>query len=179
MRLFIAINFDEKVRQFLGAHQKKIQTLCPQGKFTRYQNMHLTLIFLGETPQEDLPAIITSMEEIQTRPFWLTFDAVGRFKRKDGDIYWMGTRVNQTLHKLRRQLYERLTQIGFNLDSRPFNAHITLARAIKLSCEDDYETLKVVTNPLEVSVDCISLMESTHLKGILTYREVYGKKLSP
>ena len=53
MRVFISINLPESVKKEI----KKIQDSLPNftGKKTEYENLHLTLKFLGEIDEENLP----------------------------------------------------------------------------------------------------------------------------
>ena len=55
MRLFAAINFNNEVKQRIGLIQDQIRKKDPKGKFSLPENIHLTLVFLGETAAERLP----------------------------------------------------------------------------------------------------------------------------
>ena len=173
MRLFIACNFPHHVRQFLVEQQNLIKTVCTKGRFTKEENLHLTLIFLGEVAEEDLPSITTILDRVKTAPFSITFNELGSFKRRDGDIWWMGISPNPPLQSLHKNLFEELVQAGFNLDARPFTPHITLARGVRL-----HQQVEGITETLTARVHRISLMQTVHVLGRLSYIELHGKNLS-
>ena len=51
MRLFIAIRFSPEIRQTLLDAVSGLRAQARSGNFTRPENLHLTLAFLGETNQ--------------------------------------------------------------------------------------------------------------------------------
>jgi len=139
-----------------------------KGSFTRPENFHLTLAFLGETPEEKLPDLFRIIEGIRFGPFEITFNRTGCFIHSRKELWWIGADKNSPglplLEAIHQELFSRLEEKGFSFDKRPFNAHITLGREIK-------HTLPVVldTPGITVTVDRISLMKSEHIRGILTY----------
>lgn len=61
MRLFIAIDFEDKIKDFLQQTVLELHTLGIAGNFTRQDNFHLTLNFIGETRE------ISAIKEIMDR----------------------------------------------------------------------------------------------------------------
>ncbi len=175
MRVFIAINFPTPVRRVLVKHQQTIRDAAQSGNFTHEENLHLTLVFLGEVPVGDLVRINVIVEAVACRGFSLAFDEIGRFDRKGKDIWWVGIRRNKSLLDLQAALDEAFRRAGYRLDSRPFTAHITLAREVRMSDPGDRRRLCTAIAPIETGVTRVSVMESTRVDGRLTYREVYGK----
>ena len=51
MRLFTAINFDDNIKDALSAAISELKARGIRGTFTLRENLHLTLVFLGETPR--------------------------------------------------------------------------------------------------------------------------------
>ena len=175
MRVFIAINFPTPVRRALVKHQQTIRDAAQSGNFTQEENLHLTLVFLGEVPVGDLARIDAIVDTLASQPFPLTFDEIGRFDRKGKDIWWVGIRRNRSLLDLQSALDDAFRRAGYRLDSRPFTAHITLAREVRVSDPGDRRRLCTTIAPIETTVTRVSVMESTRIDGRLTYREVYGK----
>lgn len=99
MRLFVAIRFSPAVRAVLLDAMDALRRQG-QGTFTRPENLHLTLAFLGEV--EDL----------------------GRFE----DLWWAGVRDNERLEALALRAQDALRQAGFSVERRPWRPHITLVR---------------------------------------------------
>ena len=54
MRTFIAIRFDEAIKEKITEVQDKLRDAAEKGHFTDRDNLHLTLIFLGEVSPNDI-----------------------------------------------------------------------------------------------------------------------------
>ena len=175
MRLFIAINFSNEIKGKLAAAQDALRKHALSGNFTRQENLHLTLIFLGETPQNRLETIkqaIDSIESIDVNAFELRANGSGRFRRNGGDIWWIGMEENQTLKKIHSVLADSLTASGFEIEEREFKPHLTLARKVLLKND---KNVPKITDSFNITVDKISLMKSEQIKGTLIYTEIYSK----
>jgi 2'-5' RNA ligase len=171
MRLFIAVNFSDDVKSRIVTIQNMIKEKSLKGNFSRLENLHLTMAFLGETPSKQVPLICSVMEKAsaQCGPFSLDFTSTGFFRHSNKELWWIGadTDGSENVFKLRRLLEDGLREAGINFDERPFNAHITLGREIKHS--SPIETPKV---NISVPVDRICLMKSEHINGSLLYTEI-------
>ena len=75
MRLFIAIEFPDNVIGELQSLQCEVQKKVCSGRFMTKESLHLTLYFLGETPENKLPEIMRTLELIakNNRSFTLSF----------------------------------------------------------------------------------------------------------
>ena len=171
MRLFAAVNFSDEIKSRLLEIQERLRSQSLKGSFTRPENFHLTMAFLGETPKEKLAGLFRIMEEVRTAPFDIHFNLTGCFTHSRKELWWIGADRNCSgfplLEAIHAQLIDRLLDEGFNVDRRPFNPHITLGREIKhsgpiiLDCPD-----------IAVRVDRVSLMKSEHIRGVLNYTEL-------
>jgi 2'-5' RNA ligase len=175
MRLFIAVNFTDEVKIGLLKIQEQLKSQSSRGNFTRPENLHLTLAFLGETPETQLEKLYDIMEGIQSTPFTIPFNHTGCFTHSKKELWWIGATKDSPglplLKAIHTQLLSRLLEEGFPSDTRPFNAHITLGREIK-------HTKPILLDCPEITaqVDHISLMQSEHLKTGLTYTELMRKQ---
>lgn len=172
MRLFIAINFDEETRQNIFSVQQRLQALGT-GNFSRPENLHLTLAFLGEVAPVRAAAVQSAMDRTAVCLMTLVFDRVGCFKRDGGDIWWLGLKENDLLLSLQKELSGHLAEAGFLLESRRFSPHITLAREVRLAARPDRGTL--LGKPFAAQAGAVSLMCSERIGGRLTYTEQYRK----
>jgi 2'-5' RNA ligase len=182
MRLFIAVNFNDEIKNRLLEIQDRLRAQCLRGNFTRSENFHLTLAFLGETSEERLNVLFRILEEINkppyeaTPPFEISFNRTGCFTHSRKELWWIGAERNSAGHSLleaiHARLLDRLSEEGFSVDKRPFNAHITLGREIKHS-----QAITLDCPEIKISVDRISLMKSEHIRGVLTYTEIFGTSL--
>jgi len=179
-RLFISVNCDNKVKAQFLAVQEKIKTQSVKGSFTRPENLHLTLVFLGETPEDKIPLISSLIDRAlkpPIAPFSLVFSTVGCFKHSKKELWWIGTDDNDTrldtLKTIRQRIAENLLSKDVNFDNRPFNPHITLGREVK-------HTSPIIIQKQEIifPVNRISLMKSERMSGILTYTEIFGMNLA-
>ncbi|MGI6772343.1 MAG: RNA 2',3'-cyclic phosphodiesterase [Clostridiales bacterium] len=168
MRLFIAINFDTETKSRIIEVQNKLRE-CATGRFTSPENLHLTVVFLGEV--EDYRAIKLCMDKSFTEEIELNFSGVGSFR---SDIYWIGIKENPALNRLYRNLCRDLQEYGYKADVKEiFKPHITLAREVeadKAKINIDFEEFGMIANRL-------SLMKSERIRGKLTYTEIYSTKI--
>lgn len=172
MRLFIAINFDTQTVNRMLDVQRRLKALGT-GNFSRPENLHLTLAFLGEVAPERMTDLRGAMDGCTVLPTALTFDHVGRFKRDGGDVWWLGLKENARLRSLQQDLSERLADAGFLIERRRFSPHITLAREVRLTARADSGLL--LGEPFTAQADAISLMRSERVTSRLTYTELYQK----
>ena len=174
MRLFFAVFLGDDVRNELEKLQEQIRAQAYKGSFTRPENLHLTLAFLGETPEERLKELHPIIREINSPSFCLAFNRTGYFTHSQKELWWIGADSKDPdlprLNLVHEQLINHLEKESFPVDKRPFNAHITLGREIKHS-------KPIVLNFLEIQVmvDRISLVKSERIDGVLTYTEKIGR----
>lgn len=167
MRLFIAINFDEATKKKLIAIQDNLKTYS-KGNYTRPENLHLTILFLGEV--SDYSAVKKSMDANFHSCIDLVFDRVGKFRNS---IYWVGIRDNPILNELYNNLCRDLKREGYKVDwNERFSPHVTLARKVVMDKQPDL-SFKEFT----MTAKRISLMKSERINGRLVYTELYGKTI--
>ncbi|HPU63892.1 MAG TPA: RNA 2',3'-cyclic phosphodiesterase, partial [Mobilitalea sp.] len=135
MRLFTAVIFDDDVKDTLCGVMDKLRSLTDKGSFTLRENLHLTLNFIGETDKAKLitEAMKKAVSLADTKAFNLTFAGFGRFKRREGDICWIGVEKNEQLFRLQKELTVCLTKAGFVLEDREYTPHLTLARRVRFN----------------------------------------------
>lgn len=170
MRLFISIQFDEETIQNILAVQQRLQKQV-QGSFSRAENFHLTLVFLGEIRAEQVPAVCNAINLTAVSPILLSFNRVGCFHREDGDIWWIGLKPNSGLCSLQAELIRQLASSGIQLPHRHFSPHVTFARKVKASYPPTQN--KLLEQPFTMHADAISLMCSERIEGILRYTELH------
>ena len=168
MRLFIAITFEDAVLDELEELMAQCRTLG-RGGWTRRDNLHLTLEFLGE--RKDSAAARAAMDAVTAGPVDLTLSGLGFFRREGGDILWLGVDRSPALLDLQKQLHQQLKARGLKLENRPYRPHLTLARRAVMK---DLPPSPTLTQ----HVAAISLMESRRVDGVLTYTELYRKELA-
>jgi len=178
-RLFISINCDDKVKAQLLSVQKMIKSRSVKGNFSRPENLHLTLVFIGETPEEKTRLIASVIEKAIDPPvasFTLHFPTVGCFTHGGKELWWIGLERNDPslgiLTTIRGRIADGFSSEGVTFDNRPFNPHITLGREIKHD-----SPILIPKQEIIFPVNRISLMKSERVSGVLTYTEIFGADL--
>lgn len=170
MRLFVAVNFTEPFRKTLLGYQNQLRKyVSPDGgkpNWTREENLHLTLAFIGEynRPKD----VIRALERIEWEPFTISPAKIGRF----GSLRWAGIENGERAVRLAEAVRASLKENGIPFDEKPMKPHITLVR--ELNTEED---VKIIPDGTEMTVNRISLMKSERIGGKLTYTEVWGKSM--
>ena len=108
MRLFTAVCFDEKTKDFLEQCQIKIRECIRGGNFTSRDNLHLTLIFLGEVSPNKILDLKQSVDKVKFDKFELTFNVIGSFRRRESSIVWVGFKPNRMLSAVYENLAAEL-----------------------------------------------------------------------
>ena len=171
MRLFIAIPLPGNVRAELEENARSLREAGCGGTFSREENYHLTLAFLGECAPGDVPALKRVMDGCRAAPMELTLAQTGCF----GDTLWRGVRAPQTLAALQGSLTDALERAGFRTERRPFRPHLTLARRVTLP--DGKRPADYAFPPLRFSADRMTLFLSERVAGKLTYTPLYTVQL--
>lgn len=177
MRLFIAINFDQETKEKLLEVQSRLKKLG-RGNFSREENLHLTLAFIGEVPEERLEDVKAAMEQVKFPAMELTFHDVGYFvsgREKPSQLWKISLKYSRKLEKVHEELIASLRKAGFSPDAKSFKPHVTLARELHVK---DWDKTELLPEPFETAADHMSLMLSERVDGKLTYTELYtaGKK---
>lgn len=103
---------------------------------THPDDLHMTLAFLGEVSEQQLPAVKAVGEEISASSFELTLDHIGHFAGTKA--LWAGVAAkSQGLMALHDDLCTHLTELGFEREPRAYCPHVTLARKARapVDCE--------------------------------------------
>lgn len=93
-----------------------------RGSYTRTENLHLTLAFIGEHPDPD--EVLKALRTVEFRPFELALWGYGNF----GDLWWAGTDDSPALEAVVRRVRRALEEAGIPFDRKRFVPHITVLR---------------------------------------------------
>jgi 2'-5' RNA ligase len=166
-RIFIAINFPEKIKQELSQLQKKWPTLpC---RWLKKETFHITLTFIGYVNDKELEKVFATTKKtaFKYRPFSVIFTRVcyGPGRIKPPRLVYAYAKESPEFLSLQKDLEKELALTQINFRSKP-QSHITLARIKKWNWRrlEPEERPDVDLNiSLEVPVNSIEVMES-HLK---------------
>ena len=169
IRAFIAIELPEETKKRLTELETRLQAKKYPAKWVLPGNMHLTLKFLGDIGPDSIPNIREVMEEaaLYTAPFKLGVSGAGVFPNmRRIQIIWAGINGDLTnLAELQKKLDAGLEKLGFAPESRPFTAHLTLARMRDEASPAERETAGKIIDATqfdasEFQVDAINLIKS-------------------
>ena len=172
MRLFIAINFTDKIKETVADIRDGLKEESLVGNFSFDENLHLTLIFLGECNYHQMNVIKTVMDNAVFTDFKLVLEKIGYFKRDGGNTWWIGIKESASLSDLQADLCSGLRQKGFVLENRKFTPHITIGREVKMRIGYILPEIQHV----DFKVTNIELMKSERINGKQTYTSVYSKE---
>ncbi len=130
MRLFVAIDLEPSVLAGVAGAVSRLRGRAPRAKWVDPANLHVTLLFLGERPEEQLPAFERQVREAaaQHPPPQLSVRSGGSFgPRAHPRVLWVG--LEGSLAALHAELERRFEPLGVEREHRPFAPHLTLARA--------------------------------------------------
>ncbi|RSL16868.1 2'-5' RNA ligase [Edaphobacter aggregans] len=131
MRLFIGIALPPSLSQLLA---QAAHTLIPtEGQqrpritWTRPENMHITLSFLGQVDPARLDHIQRSLAAIHAPKLHLQLNGSGSFPK--AGILHAQIKPSPSLLNLAEQVFQSMETCGFPRERRPYTPHITLARS--------------------------------------------------
>lgn len=166
MRLFIAIQLNEEMKDALAKLQAYMQRLGVQGNFTRRENLHLTMAFIGEYP--DPYDVKDVLDMISFEPFTIRLDGIGAF----GNLWWAGLDGSDDLKTLAKKIRRGLAEAGIPYDRKKFLPHITLVRKAMTRSGAIPEEILDNLPKAEMVVDHASLMRSDRGKQGMIYTEL-------
>ncbi len=135
MRVFVAIDIDEKNKAAIGDLQRQLQDKADikKGavKWVGRDAMHLTLKFLGEIEDGKASEVceITRNVAAAHKSFELSVESVGQFGGKIAQVVWIGTGAGtDNLCEVQKDLEQQLESAGWPKEAREFTGHLTLCR---------------------------------------------------
>lgn len=126
VRLFFALWPDDNVRAALASLTARLHGDCG-GRAMVASNLHATLAFLGNVPQERVVEFIDVADSLTGDAFDLKLDWLGYWRHNR--IVWAGTRAMPVaLAKLAADMKAAIQGLRWPVDERPYAAHVTLLR---------------------------------------------------
>ncbi len=132
MRCFLAIRLPEDIRRVIARRIDEFKSGGDGISWAREEGIHLTLRFLGECSPESVRRVADAARKAaESSPcFELAVGETGIFPdRRRPRVLWIGIRnPPDALFDLARLLEQSLERVGFAKETRPFRAHMTVAR---------------------------------------------------
>jgi 2'-5' RNA ligase len=164
LRLFYALWPDDETRAALAQLQ-----VATSGRRTKYENLHLTLAFLGQQPVTLLPVLQEVLANLPKADMTLVLDRIGYFTKTR--VAWTGMHAApEALFDLQRHLMSELAQRNIVADTQSiFRPHITLARDAAVPADTPFQ-------PVQWHVTDVCLVASLSEPGGVRYRILASNK---
>jgi 2'-5' RNA ligase len=173
VRLFIAVDFPEEIKQALFDTSTELMRLADAGRIVPLENFHITLVFIGESERiSDIQDVMNAVCRTELPdPLRLVISGIGSFPGRKGKGYtwWVGVQPNPDFSRLASKLAEELRLIGLNVEKRAFKPHVTIGRGVVTS-----RAVSLELPELELTANTISLMRSDKKNGRQVYREIFS-----
>jgi 2'-5' RNA ligase len=173
MRLFIGLPVPAELASTLARHARTIS--LPKARWTAPENIHLTLVFLGQVAEPALSSIRRELDALVVAPFPIRLTSLNTFLRA-GVLFAEVDTAPKLLH-LQAQVADHMVRSGFPSEDRPYRPHITLARfhgLLRLRNNQHILPASLVRN---FSVDTINLYRS-NMTPNGPYYEILAQKQS-
>jgi len=129
MRLFIALDIDEAIRERIARFMDGVRGFAPDVRWVHPESLHLTLKFIGEQPEPAVEQIKQELGMIQSQPAQIQFRGYGFFPTaKSPRVFWVGMEAGPQLAALASAVDNGMASVGIPKEDRAFSPHLTLAR---------------------------------------------------
>lgn len=136
VRTFVAIELPEEVRRQIEMVQAILKEAQAPVKWVEPKNVHITLKFIGEIPEERLEPLFQGVQSglKGAGPFYLKLSGIGAFPNlKRPRVIWIGVnRGKEELVRLQQSVERNICAHGFPQEEREFSPHLTIGRVKSL-----------------------------------------------
>jgi len=131
LRAFLAVGIPDVPRERLTLYLAPLRALAPAFRWVAPDSLHLTLRFLGGVDRHRLEALAADLRALTVEPFPVALDGLGTFGRGSAvRVVWLGLAAgSEEVGTLAAEIEVRCAAAGFEAEPRPYNPHLTLARA--------------------------------------------------
>jgi RNA 2',3'-cyclic 3'-phosphodiesterase len=130
-RLFVAIKIKPEDRLILAIRKIKEDLVADNIKWVNENNLHITLKFLGDTPDKDVSLITRNLRNslVGTGRFNFCIEGFGYFgNSRFPRVLWLGIEDKEQLQKLYTHINRGLENFGTPEKSSVFKPHLTIGR---------------------------------------------------
>jgi 2'-5' RNA ligase len=170
VRLFIAIPLP---LDLATRATRLLPNNLPALRLVKPENLHVTLAFLGETPKERVPDVVTATREAarMVQPFELAFDRAGRFPEGGGRarVVWLGIGEGLgSVERLGARVAGGLRERGLRFEERPLSPHLTIARVVEGASSAEARAIAKATEGLAAPTLGTLVTEIAVMRSVLS-----------
>ena len=129
MRIFIALDIDEAIRDRLRLFMDGVGGFAPVARWVRAESLHVTLKFIGNKSAEEAEEIKRALTRVTADRFDVSFRGYGFFPTaKSPRVFWVGVESGPQLGTLAKSVDDATAALGVPKEEHSFSPHLTLAR---------------------------------------------------
>ena len=178
IRSFIAIPLATDIRQAAVKLLERLRQPNDGIKWVPTDNLHLTLKFLGEVDNTEVPRVCDVIRQVTATlpPFEISFAGTGGFPQLERPrILFVGVNDPGSLVAMVSGLESALAELGFKPEPRDYRPHLTIGRTRGGSRRADASVVERLRQEQDLQLgtmtaDCVQLFASFLDKGGPTYQ---------
>src|SRR5271169_6561106 len=121
MRIFVALDIHDAIRQRIQRFIEGVSGFAPDARWVRPESLHITLKFIGEKPNEIVEEIQRSLSGVRSESFEVAFRGYGFFPTaKAARVFWVGIESGQQLSALAKSVDEAIFALGIPKEDHAF-----------------------------------------------------------
>ena len=132
IRSFLAFELPSDIKRVISEVSRAEKELPLDLRWVKPDNIHLTMVFIGNVPEDKIESIGETIKKVCTRfdPFDVSPGGLGFFgSRRRPRVLWMGLNSDVLrMGRFRDALQKNLKPFDINTERRPFKPHLTLGR---------------------------------------------------
>lgn len=129
MRLFVALDIPEEIRQRIVRFVEGLQRYSPDASWVKPASYHVTLKFIGERSPEETERLKSALANIKAAPITISFRGFGFFPNVNSPrVFWAGMENDEALPRLAVAVDEACSGLGIPREEHEYRPHLTLAR---------------------------------------------------
>ena len=192
MRLFVAIDIEDAIRQRISRFVEGVRGFAPDARWINPESFHITLKFLGEMSEDRVADIKNALAQVQAPATTISFRGTGFFPTpKSARVFWIGIEADEHLRALAASVddaLQSLPRLGVERERNPYRPHLTLARgpghARKRASGNPHQKADAPSSAFRRLQEKLAAMSEADFGtdfGTMTAREyfLYESKLSP
>jgi 2'-5' RNA ligase len=131
VRAFVAVGLPDRQREILATYLARCSEAAPGLRWVAPESLHVTIRFLGQLPGGVLERLAPSLREVPVEPIEIGLRDLGSFGRSSqARVVWLGVKPGaEALGRLASAVEGACAAVGLEPEERPYNPHLTLARA--------------------------------------------------
>lgn len=175
MRLFIAGKLPDTVLLELVKIQSYLKNKTEKAFFPKIENMHLTLQFIGQVSQTQIPIIydwFNNLDITNNTKSNCQLSELNYFEQVQGILLWAALKVDPAMQELVCLIKSDLSSMGFKLENKKWLPHITCARRVSVKNNLELMLSKINFSKQQFEIKSIDLIHSEFINSGMRYRSI-------